>query len=467
MPFVSLDNNPEIEYLSEGITQDLINHLAEFSKLKIMSFSAVRNYLDSKLDLREIGFQMNVDKILSGTIRKFKNSLDINVELISVSDSRHLWGTQYNCRFDDIISVRKQISENISHRLNVGINREESVGESNRQAISSESYNLYLKGLHIFSNFASSENRRKSLESALKLLKQSIKKSPNYAQAYALIGKVHFFQYNNGFIRKDEAFALCRTAFQRAVTCAPQFSEAYVLEGMMKMFFEFDFAAANDCFIKAEKLNPNDAYAYHIQSLLYIILERFEDAFEAQNKAIRLDPTSSSYNCGLLNRFFFTQSYNQAIIHAEETVELNERAASAYLVLALANAMLGIFDEALKAIDKAQEFSASSVSEEYTLTEGFILALAGKEQKARKILEKTTSYKNQNKNWLVEIAAIHIALGEEEKAINCFEKVSDIDYIIIFLLKFDPRLQSLKKNSRFNKLLQKIAAQGKFPVFQN
>lgn len=458
LPFLPLGDDAEIEYLAEGITQDLINQLAQSSELKVMAFSAVKNYRGSKLDLQEIGFQMNVDKILSATVREYKNTLDVNVELVNVRDKSLIWGIRHNCRLDDIFSVRKELSKNIFENLQ--INKNGKAAGSRQKEINAEAYNLYLKGLYILTNFANSEDRRKSLDSALKLFRQAVKKDAAYAPAYAAIGKIHFFQYNNDFVSKSEAFSLCRTALQRAVVSDPQFSEAFVLEGMMKMFFESDFAAANECLIKALKLNPNDAYAYHMQSLLFIILERFDDALIAQNKAVSLDPTSSSYNCGLLNRFFFTGNLNRAITHAEETIEMNERAVPAYLVLALSYAALGIYDEALKAIRKAQEFS---LLPEYILSESYILACAGETGKAREILAKVSTDKKTAERLFSDIATIHAALGEEEKALDIIEAGCQIDYLINFLLKFDPRLQSLKTNPRFNSILEKISERGIFP----
>lgn len=462
LPFLSLDDDAEIEYLAEGITQDLINQLAQSSELKVMAFSAVKNYRGSKLDLQEIGFQMNVDKILSATVREFKDTLDVNVELINVRDKTLIWGMRHNCRLDDVFSVRKELSENIFRNLQ--INKNGRAAESKQKEINAEAYNLYLKGLYILTNFANSEDRRKSLDSALKLFQQAVKKDSAYALAHIAIGKIHFFQYNNDFIPKAEAFSLCRTALQRAVVSDPQFSEAFVLEGMMKMFFEFDFAAANECFIKALKLNPNDAYAFHMQSLVFIITERFDDAIEAQNRAIRLDPTSSPYNSGLINRFFFTGNLNRAITHAEETIEMNERAVPAYLILALSYAVLGIYDEALKAIRKAREFS---VLPEYILSESYILAAAGETKKARKILAEVSTDKYTVERLFSEVAVIHHALGEEEKAIDVIEHGCQNDYLIKFLLKCDPRLQSLKQNPRFISVLKDISECGTFPAFDD
>lgn len=459
LPFASLDDDPEIEYLAEGLTQDLINHFAQFSELKVMAFSAVKNYRNSKLDFPEIGFQMNVDRIFNGTIKKFKDKLDVYVELINTKDRSILWGSRYSRNFDDIFSVKEEISEKVLEILEIGKDENGSSGNKQTQ-VDAETYNLYLKGLYILTNFANSEDRRKSLESALKVFRQAVKSDPSFAPSYVAIGKIHFFQYNNDYISKADAIALCRTAFQRAVACDPNLSEAYVLEGMIKMFFESDFVAADECFKKALKLNPNDAYAYHVQSLLFVVLGKFDKAFEAQNKAILLDPTSTSYNCGLLNRFFFNGNFNRAITHAEETIEMNERAVPAYLILALSYAMLGVYDEALKAIRKAQEFS---LLPDYLLTESYILALDGDEKTARKILTEVSADKSTAELFYSDIAVVLVALGEEEKAIEIVEKSCSNGYIMNYLLQFDPRMQHLKENPRYLSILQDIHNHGNFP----
>jgi len=463
LPFVSLDDDPEIEYLAEGLTQDLINQFAQSSELKVMAFSAVKNYRNSKLDFPEIGFQMNVERIFNGTVKKFKDKLDVYVELINVKDRSIIWGSRYSRSFDDIFSIKEEISDKVLEILEIG-KRENGLTENKQKQVDAETYNSYLKGLYILTNFANSEDRRKSLESALKLFRQAVKSDPSFAPSYAAIGKIHFFQYNNDYISKSDALALCRTAFQRAIICDPNLSEAYVLEGMMKMFFESDFVKANECFIKALKLNPNDAYAYHMQSLLFVVLGKFDKAFEAQNKAIRLDPTSTSYNCGLLNRFFFAGNFNRAITHAEETIEMNERSVPAYLVLALSYAMLGVYDEALKTIRKAQEFS---LLPDYLLTESYFLALTGDEENARKILAEVSADKNTAELLFSDIALVYMALGEEEKAIDVIEKSCSNGYIMNYLLQYDPRMEPLKKNPRYLSILQDIHQRGIFPETQN
>lgn len=455
LPFTSENKIADFEYLASGITQSLIDSISQLPKLKVTAYTAVKNYRKPELDLQEIGFQLGVEKLLHGTITEYKNNLEISVELINAADKSYLWGTQYNCAFADVFAVRREISLVIAEKLKLRLNDADKSNLSEPQTFDSDAYKLYLKGNFIMDDFPAHKEPRKRLSSALSLFQQAIKKDPQFAPAYAAAGRVYFFLFHNNFISRDEASNRCRTVLQLALSLNPRLSEAFVLRGMIQMFLEFDFKEAKISLNRAIELNPSNAYAYHIQSLLYVLLSRFDEAILLQNKALQIDPTSTAYNCGLINRFYYTKHYNKAIVQAQETIELNERSGAAYLMSALAYAELGLFDEAVKYSQKASEYSPT---EEVFLAQSYIYAVAGDESKARNILSDILGKRDFQKSNYLFVALVYDALGEIERALDYAEKGFGEEVIDMFLyiIKFDPRFKRLLRQSRFAALLQKL-----------
>lgn len=455
LPFTSENKTADFEYLAGGITQSLIDSLSQLPKLKVMAYTAVKNYQNFELNLQEIGFQLGVDKILYGTIIEFKNNLEISVELINAADKSYLWGTQYNCQFADVFAVKQEISLVIAEKLKLRLKESDKSNLAKPQTSDSDAYKLYLKGNFIMDDFASHNDRRKRLSLALSFFQQSIKKDPQFAPTYAAVGRVYFFLFHNDFISRGEALTECRTALHLALNLNPRLSEAFVLKGMLQMFLEFDFREAEVSLIRAIELNPSNAYAYHMQSLLYLLLSKFDEAIFLQNKAIQLDPTSMAYNCGLINRFYYTKNFNKALVQAEETIELNERSGPAYLMLSLAYIELGLFDEAIKYSQKAFD---NSPTEEVFLAQSYIYAVAGNESKARDILSRIQANQEFQKSSYLFVALVYNALGETDRALDYAEKGFEKEVIDVhtYMIKFDPRFRHLCEQPRFASLLQKL-----------
>lgn len=453
LPFTSENKIADFEYLSSGITQSFIDSLSQLPQLKVMAYSAVKNYRKSELDLQEIGFQLGVEKILFGTLTRYKNNLEISVELINASDKSYLWGTQYTSEFSDVLEVKQKISVLIAEELKLRLTESDRLKLARPQTSDSDAYKFYLKGNFILDDFSSHKDRRKRLYSALNFFRQAIKKDSQFAPAYASVGSVYFFLFYNNFISRAEALTECRAALHSALNLDPRLSEAFVLEGMLQMFLEFNFEKAENFFGQAIELNPNNAYAYHIKSLLSVVLGKFEEAIFLQNKAIQLDPTSTAYNCGLINRFYFTKNYNKAIVHAEETIELDERSGPAYLALALASAQSGLFGEAAKYSQKAFD---NAPTEEMTLAQSYVFAAAGNKSKARKLLNRILAKDNIRAETYTHIAAVCGALGESEQGFDYLEKAFEEKSIEGYLTEIDPRFSPLRALPRFACLLKKL-----------
>ena len=455
LPFSSESRDPDFERLAGGFTQSLIDDLARIPRLKVMAYSAVRNYQrETAVDLPEIGFLLGVDKLLLGRLSEYKNNLEIDVELISANDKRYLWGAQYNCQPAELPEIRKKISLAIAEKLELQLSSADNLNlTSGRQTADPEAYKLYLKGKYILDHYQSSKDYQESLRLALNFFQQALKKDPNYALAYVGSGRVYFLLFNDNFMSRAEVYDKCRTAVQMAFNTNGNLSEAFVLKGAIQMNFEQDWPGAENSFKQAVALTPNNAYAYHNQSYLLACLGKFDESILYQNQALQLDPTSLILNSGLINRFFLAKNFRKAIVQAEEALELDPRSVSALAITGLCFAQLELFDEALKNINRAIEIQPL---EELFLDKAHIHALAGETNEAEKILNSLLAEPSRKQCDFADVAAVYSALGENDKAFEYLEKACLEGSSNLLFLKSDPRFTKSHDDSRFAVILQKL-----------
>jgi DNA-binding winged helix-turn-helix (wHTH) protein/lipopolysaccharide biosynthesis regulator YciM len=459
LPLKNLNCKPDLQYLVNGITESLIDNLAQIPKLKVMAYNAVKNYDNADRDLQETGFLLGVEKLLIGSVTEFQDKLEIRIELLNAADQLHIWGTHYEFSLEDYFKVRDEISLTIAKKLKLKLKKLDEKNGGGRADPNSEAHKAYLKGKHLLEAFASRTDRRECLNSALKFFREALQKDSSYAEAYVGMGSVYFFLFNNGFMATAETNKKCRRVLKEALKYDDCLSEAFVLKGMLEMFFDRNLKEAAKSLQKAIKLNPNNAYAYHMGSLQLMFSQHFEESVLYQNRAIELDPASTTFNCGLINRFFFTKEYDKAIVQAKATLELNLYSSAAYLLMALSYAQLGNYQKAFENLKKSLKIHSS---DEAVLVQSYINALAGNTDLAKKILNKSLTklnsrHKSGEQQHLTTIAAVYAALGEDEKCFEFLQKdVLETKDVIIFLLRCDPRFDHLHSNPKFIALLKCI-----------
>lgn len=453
LPFSFTSGNADFEYLARGITQSLIDNLSQIPRLKVMAYSAVENYRNPSPDLPEIAFLLGVEKLLIGRISEYREHLEISVELIDARDKRYIWGTEYNCKFTDIFEVRREISLIIAEKLQLRLNNLDEQNLAKPQTSEPEAYKFYLKGNYFLGGNSTSKNRAESLRSALKCFERALEKDSRYALAYTGIGYVYYRLFNINLLTRDEAYTNCKKFLQLALNFDPNLSEARTLCGIIQFFFERDLREAEKSFQRAVEINPNNSIAYHYQSVLFSCFGRAREAIALQNRAIQLDPVSIFLNGGLTNRFFFTGDYGKAIIQAEETLELDGELLAPFFILALSYAQLGMYDEALKNIEKAV---ALQPIEEMFAAQSYIYARAGQPAKAKEILKKLLHKSAEKQIDFADVATVFAALGEPERAFEYLEKAFQKGDSNIVLLAADPRFETLHADARFAHFLHRL-----------
>lgn len=450
LPFTFESTTEDNEYLANGITQSLINDLSQIQNLRVLAYSAVKPYKNSELELQEIGFLLDSDKILTGSISEYKGKLEIVAELINASDKRCLWGTSQVFEADDIFKVKKEISLTITEKLKLKLGDSKLV---QTKEIDSEAQKLYYRGKFILESRGTRKDLGEILSQALKFFNEAVKIDHNYTLAYTGIGSAYVSLHNYNLMERETAFREAKKALQKALNTDDKLSEPFVLKGSIEVMFEANFAGAIKALDKAIELNPNNPDAYHWKSLVYMFLAKFDEALCLEEKAVRLDPTSGRFNESLTRIFCFSGDYKKAIIQADEILEFDRQSLASNLFNAISYAELGFLDSALAYIEKAIEIRTYP---DVLLMKAYIYVLLNQNKKASEILDRVILNYPSTEIDYTDIAFVYSAMNEIDLAFEYLYSALEKKTVGMITLKIDVRFKNLRKDPRFVPLLEKL-----------
>jgi adenylate cyclase len=448
LPLTFENGSAENEYLANGVTQSLIGDLSKIQGLRVLAYNAVKLYQNSTLELQEIGFLLDADKILTGSIAEFKGKWEISVELVKSSDKRCLWAESKVFDAEDIFEVKKQIAATIAENLKLSLIKTDA-----RLEVENEAQKLYYRGKIVLESRLVKSDLRETLDQSLKFFREAVRRAPHYALAYAGIGSTYCSLYNHNLIERETAYAEVKKAIQMALAADAQLSEAYVLKGSAEMFFDFNFAAALESFETAAKLSPSNADAYHWKSLALMVLGKFDESLKFEKKAVELDPVTGRFNESLIRIFFFSGKFKEALVVADEMLEFVGESIGATLFQSKSYTQLGFFEPALEKAERTVRLRAAA---DMVLNKAYVYAKFGKREESEKIIRQVLETFPEFEIDFSEFAAIYTALGETEKAFEYLSKAASDKPVDVITLNIDPRFKELRGDSRFDALLKKL-----------
>jgi TolB-like protein/Tfp pilus assembly protein PilF len=409
LPLVNASGDPNADYLSDGISESLINNLAQLPKLRVLARSTVFRYKGKEVDPQKVGRELGVRAVLTGRVQQREDNLVIQADLIDVSDGSELWGEQYNRSISDLVAVQQDIAREITTKLRLKLSGEEEKQLVSRDSSNTEAYQLYLKGRYYW-NKRTGDNLRKSID----YFQQAIDKDPNYALAYTGLADAYNVITNIGVAPKD-AFPKARTAAEQALKIDDSLAEAHSALATCLASYDWDWPGAEHEFRRALQLNPNYATAHYFYGFFYLVpMGRLDDAIAEMKRAQELEPLSLIINTNYGATLTAARRYDEAIAQIHKALEINPDFGVAHLRLSVAYAYQGRYDEAIAEGQKARELLSPSPSAPSTL--GNVYAMAGRKAEAQKVLDEL---KEQSKTRYVPaaaIASIYAALGDKEQA---------------------------------------------------
>jgi DNA-binding winged helix-turn-helix (wHTH) protein/tetratricopeptide (TPR) repeat protein len=441
LPFTSLDGDPHLEFLSDGITESLINSLSQLTRLKVTSRNSAFRYKDREVNAPAVGRALNVQGVILGRISKRDELISISVELVDARDDSHVWGVQHVRHYADIFTMPAKIGKEITEKLRLQLTSEEQRRLTRRHTESGEAYQLYLKGRYYFNKLTLD-----GVQKGLGHFQQAIEKDPHYALAYAGLGDCHNYLSN-----RERA----KESVSKALELDEELGEAHASSGFFKFLYEWDFAGAESEFLRALALNPNYAEAHHWYAIYLANLGRHDEAFKEAELAVERDPLSLLMNMTAALNFYLAREYDRAIVQLHRVIEMEPNFVAARSVLGCVYVQKQMYKEAISEYQKVIDLSngAPVIETSMKLIRAQAYARWGKKSKALKLLEEaaragpTSSY---------SVAGVHAALGENDKAFALLNQAFEQHDLQLVSLKVDPTLDGLRDDVRFGELVRRV-----------
>lgn len=414
LPFANVGGNPENEYLSDGLSENLIQRLSQLSNLKVISFNVAARYRAQDKTPQEIGNELQVEAVLVGRVAQRGETLLLSAELVSARDSRHLWGKQYERKLNELLSVQEEITAALAEKLQPRLSNAEKQRLAQRYTPNNAAHQLYLKG-----RYHTAKYNKAGYEKGLAYFRQAVVKDPNYALAYDGLA----YYYCNALewmMSPREALPLAKEAALKALALDETLAEAHASLGMVYLFYDWDWPSAEREFQRALELNPNYATTYVYYAHYYVAMGRFDHALAVMKRAHEIEPLSAEINTFLGWNLIIAGQKELALAQLNNALELDPDFWFAHLMLGVVHEAGGRLAEAGVEYEKASalegEFS------EGLMSLGRCYAEQGKVVEARKILLELQRRAAQGYVAPYFFFAIHFALGEKNEALPWFEK---------------------------------------------
>jgi TolB-like protein/Tfp pilus assembly protein PilF len=453
LPFQNLSGDPENAYFADGIQEEILTLLSKIADLKVISRTSTQRYKNTSEPLSAIAEQLGVAHVVEGTVQKAADQVRVNVQLINAQTDSHLWADKFDRKAADIFSAESEIATKIAQTLQAKLTGSEQRTIAASHTQNSEAHELYLKG-RFFMKKGTTADAKKAIE----LFKQALAKDPNYAAAYAGMADLYVYLpiYVGGSAR--EAIANARAAAEKALAIDDELAEAHSALGFA-FAVDHDWRDARREFERAIQLDPNFAGAHYYFGF-YVLgpLGDLDGAIAEMKRAIELDPLSPGMLANLGHCYTFARRYPEAIAAGRKAVELDARAPKGNGIIALGLDLSGEVSEAIAQYEKAFEVTDGDYHLLPYLSR--LYGLRGERAKALQISEQAKQIEaKQNIEWAYGYALVAIGQGDYEEAINWLERsYRTKELLTSSYFKFDPVLDSLRGNPRFEKLLQQIDA---------
>ncbi len=456
LPFVNESRVADMEYLSDGMTETLINSLSKLGDLSVKARSSVFRYKGKNIEPQKAGTELSVVAILNGRVAQRGDNIILNLELVDVKTGNQIWGEQYNRKSTDLVALQSEIARDVANKLQQKLTGAGGQKIGKNYTANSEAYKLYLRGL-----FHWHKRTENDLKKAIDYFNQAKEKDPSFALAYAGLAVTYNVLSSNIVMTRQNAAETrvkANAAALKALELDESLAEPHAVLASQRTF-EWDFNAAVNEYKRAIELNPNFASAHQWYSELLSRLGKQAEAMVEVKKAYELDPFSPAVNMNVGLRYYEAKRFDEAIAQFRKTIELAPDYPMPYWFLSDLYFRKGLYEESLELSAKAQilmkmETPESAESEITELRQA--IKQEGKKGYWRKILEEELKGYRKGYNSAVYVAIAYWELGDKEKVFEWLEKAYTEHDEQLTYLKNNVAFDNLRSDSRFKDLLKRV-----------
>ena len=450
LPFENLTGNEELNYLAAGLAEETNASLAQvdLAHVRLIGRVSAQALASATKPLSEIGRELGVDYVVSGSLRAEESTIRVTSRLVRVKNNEQVWTASFDRELTSLLGLQRELSSTIAEQIRLRLSPEVAAAMARRQTQNPQAYDLYLQGRYQWSLLTAAGSRR-----ALELYERAIAKDPGYALAWAGIAQVLSTAPITGDADPVFVFARAQDAVQRAVQYGADLTEVQYALGHFHLIMDWDWPAAENALRKAVAIDPNNAIAYlflgHVRSQSGDQVE----ARELVRRARELDPLFSHTFALSAQVAFQARDYPLALDLAKQAVAINPEGWVGHLQLGQALAALGDDTGALAAFDKALFYSGGN--SKAVSSRAFVLARSGRADEARAVIAALQAKAQERYVPPYAIALIHAGLSENEEALKWLERALDVRDVHLFFLPVDPRWDALRDDPRFQSLLRR------------
>jgi len=450
LPFENASKDPNAEYLSEGISEALINSLTELQRLRVIARSTAFQYKGKDVDPRRVGRELQVAAVLTGRVRQSQDALSIQVDLVDAVTGAQLWGEEYVRKISDVIAVKQAIAREVTAKLKLKLTGEDQRRLAKGDSTNTEAYRFYLRGRYFW-------NKRTpdGMKQAIAEFQQAIDRDPNFALGYVGLADCYTGLTFYNFAAPHEAMPKAKESAIKALSLDNTVAEAHASLAHVLMNYDWDWAMAEKEFKRSIELKPDYGTAHQWYAIHYLTAtNRLEQSLQEMKRALELEPASLVMNTFMGATLYYAGRYDEAIDQCRRTVEMDPNFAVAHWHLGLAYEQKQVFDKAIEEFKKAISLSGGSPLMRAAL--GRVYAESQKKYEANEMLNELNELAKRQYVSAYEVAKIYVALGNSEKAFQLLAKAYAEHSFHLVNLNVCPQLNSVRSDPRFQDLAQRV-----------
>jgi len=454
LPFINMSSDPENEYLSEGLTEDLIMAFSRLKGLRVPARTSSFAFKGRNEDVRRIGEQLNVTNILEGSVRKVGDRLRITAQLINAADGDHLWGQTFDRQLQDVFAIQDEITRAIVRALEMQLIGAGEQAVALHGTYNTDAYQLYLQARYHYYKFTGEGFKR-----CIECCKKALEIEPSYALAYAAMSLAYqlgWFYGHFSFEEKLAAIGPHDLFAEKAVELDPNLAETQTALAIVRCYNLKDWSGGEECFKRAIELNPNYVTAHENYALFLACRRRTDEAITHGRLALQIDPLSLMINCHMGWLYCFVHRYDLLMEQAQRLFELESNFFGTYWLLGWAHWCQGMHDAAIADLRKAVVLGGGPIP---LADLGCLLGRLNRKTEAQQVLEELNELGKRTYVQPGNLGYIHASLGNNDEAFACFERaIEDETGNLVFIREYSisAGLDDLRADPRFPALLKKI-----------
>lgn len=446
LPLQNLSGDAAQDYFADGMTEALTTDLARMESVGVISRTSSMQYKGTKKSLPVIARELHADAVIEGSVQRSGSLVRVTAQLVRAHDDRHLWADTYERDFRDVLGLQDEVASAIAKQIESRLGGPPPAPAPKVQSVTPEAYETYLRANSYFDSF--------DLQKSIDYYHQAIKLDPNYAPAYAHMAEAYSFLAFFGAVSPSEGWGKVKEAASLAVQKDERLPEGHGALALAKLHYDWDFAGAEQEFKRALELNPSDADVRHGHAHYLMAMGRLAESEAESRRAVELDPVGDGLNSCLCWHSFAARDYDQAVRLAEKFLKSQPDDPWERTILGWTYEQKKMRDQAVVEFKRAVE--AAQGDPFFVAALGHAYAVAGNRREAEKILQTLSDRAKKSYVSPFDLALIYAALGEKDKAFALLDKAVAERSTFLVYTKWEPRLDPLRSDPRFQDLLKRI-----------